>query len=147
MTTTSAVGPADHVAILNLYAAYNWAADDGDGDAWGACFTEDATFLINDALWRGSRAELLEKRRRPVPGAPRQHWNSSVVLTQLEPGVVEGRAQLVALDVIDGQPAIKMVGAYRDRVVRTPDGSWRFAQRHITSYYSEIDGELYRNRT
>jgi hypothetical protein len=138
---TEELEPEHHLAVLDLYARYNWAADDGDGAAWEECFFPDAVFSIDGNPWRNGRDELAAKRRQPVPGSPRQHWNSSILLRR-EGGFVRGRAQCVALDVIDDRPVVRAIEAYSD-LIGFHDGRWRFKQRAIRILYSDIDAELF----
>jgi len=125
-----ALDPADTIAIQQLYAAYNHAADRGDGNTFGGCFTSDGRFDMGGTVAEGSEAigKFAEQIPAMIPGARHIATN---VLVEGDGDRASGRAYLMLLDTKTSPPSIAMTGAYEDRLVRSAN-EWRFAERIFT---------------
>jgi hypothetical protein len=71
---TMPVSTDDYVAVADMYGRYNWAVDEGDGDGWAQCFTEDGEF--NGALPNNPKGHA-QLREVPLasgsPSGPMRH--------------------------------------------------------------------------
>jgi ketosteroid isomerase-like protein len=123
-------------AVLKTLHRYGHAIDYGDEEAWVDCFTEDGVFDV--------RARLSHQPNRVVRGrdelrafierhtrAP-ELWHKHLLVEPLIE--VDGDAATVVsyLAVVmehDDEPLLRVFGRYRDRLVRCPDGRWRFRER------------------
>ena len=129
---------ADHLAILQLYARYNFAADEGDGDAFVECFTPDGFFEAT--LGRNEGHEQLRAQGagfKPMlaerEGTMVRHWSGNILLESLGPDRVRGRQYYLLIRLRRGgrPPAILTSATYEDEIVRH-EGEWRFAGRTVT---------------
>ena len=117
----------DIVAIQQLYARFCNTLDDGEADAFAACFTSNATFggvgtpvQGHDAL-RQFAVGLVSKNMRHV---------ATGIYIEGDGDQAVGRAYLVAYR--GSRPAkLLATGRYRDKI-RRDDGTWRFAERVFT---------------
>jgi ketosteroid isomerase-like protein len=121
---------SDIIAIQQLYAAYNVAADHGDGKAFGGCFTADGVFDLGTMRAEGSDA-LAEFANGIPAAAPGSRHIATNVLVEGEGDLATGQAYLMLLNTCSSPPAIMMTGQYEDRLVRSIDG-WRFTERRFT---------------
>jgi 3-phenylpropionate/cinnamic acid dioxygenase small subunit len=133
-TKSSALTAADYLEIQQLVARYPYAVDmhGGDGSAYAALFTEDATFGTQ-AKGRAQLADLAAKTSQDRSGpAYTRHFVTNVVIKPSAEGAT-GRSYLVATDVGEnGKPSsIAHGGHYDDVYVRTPEG-WRIKSRTYT---------------
>lgn len=125
----------DADAIRRLLYAYADAVLDEDGTAWGALWTEDATWQL------GPDRELTGRR------AIVDHWHTSmdtyrrVVQLYLSTSATidgdhaSGRAYFVELNVpVEGDR--RMLAAYYDDDYRREAGEWRFARRVLVRLYA-----------
>ena len=133
-STQAALSADDFFAIHNLYARYNLSSDAGDVAGYADCFTEDGGLELQPLGFKvAGHAQLREHKERDAKsrgGRYRRHWNGSLHLEPVGSGEVRGRCYLVAYNGEPAQlPAIADVGVYDDRVVKCPDGKWRFAHR------------------
>lgn len=126
-----ALDPADTIAIQQLYAAYNHAADRGDGTAFGGCFTPDGRFDMGGSVAEGFDAISKFAEQIPVmmPGA--RHIVTNILL-QGDGDRATGRAYLMLVGTKSAPPAIAMTGSYEDRLVRAGN-EWRFSERVFTA--------------
>ena len=92
-----ALDPADTIAIQQLYAAYNHAADRGDGKAFGGCFTPDGRFDMGGAVTEGADAigQFGEAIPTMLPGSRHVAMN---LLVQGDGDEATGQAYLMLLD-------------------------------------------------
>jgi uncharacterized protein (TIGR02246 family) len=127
---------ADKIAIQELTARYNRAADSGDGDGFAATFTEDGVFVVRNGETE-SRREGKDVLREMIGGRPpgaTVHVTADSIIEidgdearQWSTGILNRRGE-------PGTPISYTVGRYTDRLERR-DGSWRFAERIV-----ELDG-------
>jgi len=122
--------PSDIVEINQLYAEYNFAVDDGDGEAFAACFLPDGR-LGGDMDISGGEALIAFARGVPaaVPGI--RHNATNIVLAGGDSDSASGKAYLTVVVSKDGQSTVMITGRYHDSLRRTPEG-WRFVERSFT---------------
>lgn len=115
----------DYAEIQQLYATYNVAIDNGDGEAWAATFTPNGvfnTFTGHDAL-----VGFVKMWREKLNGATRRHWNNNLQITG-DGKQASGYVYLLLVDFSGKTPNLIYSGTYTDSLVKTKDG-WRFAKR------------------
>jgi uncharacterized protein (TIGR02246 family) len=128
---------ADRVAIAELTARYNRAADDGDGEAFAADFTEDGVFevfgLKNPFRYEGRAALAALALEREPQG--QLHVTSDFVVE------LDGdRARQTCTLVHTRRPPSRdleprrMHGRYEDELIRTDHG-WLFARRTLSIWF------------
>lgn len=140
---TNDVSAEDYFKVMSLYAKFYQATDMGDPDEiYASCFTDDEKYVVDGKVHRDGLAEQLARRRWPMPGAPRRHCVTSILMGKLDDVTIEARAHLVTVDVVKGKPRISTVGNYRD-IVRFDAGAWRFAFRELTTDFIDHGDELY----
>lgn len=124
------LAPVDIIAIEQLYAAYNFAADHGDGKGFADCFTPDGVFDAGGSRTEGSDALVEAGNAIPlvIPGS--RHVSNNLLI-QGEGDLATGRAYLTLFATRSSPISIMMTGQYEDRLVRSGDG-WRFAERKFT---------------
>ena len=121
-----ALATQDIVEITQLYARYNLAVDDGDGDAFAGCFVPDGVFDPGGKAITGAAA--LAAFARSVPkGVPGIRHVGSNVLIEGEGDAATGRSYLTVV-IAGPQPTLLMTGRYRD-TLRRDGGGWRFTSR------------------
>jgi hypothetical protein len=122
---------SDVTAIQQLYAAYNIAADRGDGKAFAGCFTTDGVFDIG-GMNRLEGAVAISEFAQSIPAhAPGSRHIAANILVEGDGDLASGLAYFVLLDSQSSPPAVKSTGQYADRLMRTPEG-WRFSERCFT---------------
>ena len=121
-----ALATQDIVEITQLYAAYNLAVDDGDGEAFAGCFVPDGRFEPGGDPIVGGPALAAFARSVPaaVPGI--RHVGSNVKVDG-DGDTASGRSYLTVV-IAGAQPSIMMTGRYRD-TLRRDGGAWKFAER------------------
>jgi 3-phenylpropionate/cinnamic acid dioxygenase small subunit len=126
-----ALAASDMVEIHQLYAAYNHAVDDGDGEAFAACFVSDGK-LGGDMDVSGGEALVAFARGVPV-SIPGIHHNATNILLAGgdDADAASGKAYLTVVVSQGGQSTVMMTGRYVDTLRRSPDG-WRFVERTFT---------------
>ncbi|MBK6562339.1 nuclear transport factor 2 family protein [Candidatus Amarobacter glycogenicus] len=125
-----ALSVEDQLAIQQLYAKYNHAIDSGDGVAWAATFTPDATFVSASGTFTGTEAltgfgNSLARRFKL------RHWTNNLVL-EGSAGEATGSCYLVLYRLTPGEqpPAsILTTAIYKDELARGADGAWLFTKR------------------
>ena len=124
------VSPAEYVEILNLYAAYNHASDEGESDAYASCFTEDGELHgMQNVKGRKALAEYKKKDKAGRTHLYRRHWNGSIHLEKLDDETIRGRAYFFGYNGEPGSlPDVTHAGVYTDTLKRV-DGEWKFAER------------------
>ena len=137
-SSPATLGAADYLEIQQLVARYPYAVDmhGGDGSAYAALFTPDASFGT-EVKGTAQLAELAAGTNRDRSGpAFTRHFVTNVVIKP-SPGGATGRSYLVALDISEsGKPATMLHGGHYDDVyVKTAQG-WRIKSR--TYVRSEI---------
>ena len=122
----------DVLAIQNLAARYNFAVDDGDGEAFAACWTPDGVFDLGGTVMTGREAlgafaaEVPKRLQKP------RHIASNFVIDG--DGDKATLRAYVRVFVLDGEPAtavLRTQGRYSDTLERS-DGQWLFATRTFT---------------
>lgn len=122
--------------IRDLVAGYTWAGDRGRSAELSDLFTVDGVLDAgaHGGAWEGRdriRAELDAVADRVVatggsPG-PVRHHVSNVRIRLVGPDEAEVMSYFAVLTSI----GLDHWGRYRDRVVRTEDGTWRFTERTV----------------
>jgi uncharacterized protein (TIGR02246 family) len=121
-----ALAAPDIAEITQLYAAYNLAVDDGDGDAFAACFV-DGGALVADGNPIEGHAALADFARSVPTGVPGiRHMATNVRVTG-DGDAANGRSYLMVV-IAGAQPTVLMTGRYRD-TIRREHGGWRFVRR------------------
>jgi hypothetical protein len=126
----------DERAIVRTLHRYGQSIDYGEEEAWVDCFTEDGVFDI--------RARLSHQPNRLISGRDelrafiRRHtrapelWHKHLLVEPLVEVHGDSATCLSYLAVVmehDDEPVLRVFGRYRDRLVRCPDGRWRFRER------------------
>jgi hypothetical protein len=132
----------DERAVIRTLHRYGHAIDAGDEEAWLACFTEDAVFRAGGRRSRETRfvvsgrdelrAFIAGHTRRP--DAFHQHHVLEPLVT-VDGAAAECVSGFIVVMEHGDRPVVRVFGRYHDRLVREPDGVWRFAERvaHIDS--------------
>jgi uncharacterized protein (TIGR02246 family) len=121
---------ADWIAIRELTAKYNHSVDDGDVEAFGSVFTEDAVVLFRTASGEQiteGRAAIQKLAERP-PGQ-RVHATTDAVIS-IDGDTAIQECTLILTPVAAAGTAPTVTGRYTDHLVRRPEG-WRFARRTV----------------
>jgi len=114
----------DLVDIQQLYAAYNWALDAGDSNAYAATFTPDGTF--NNNVGHDAIVKFADTFHAGL-GSHVRHWNTNLLIQPSAEGAT-GQVYLVLVDFATKPPTIATSASYSDQLVKTPQG-WRFKKR------------------
>jgi 3-phenylpropionate/cinnamic acid dioxygenase small subunit len=126
-----ALAPSDMFEIHQLYAGYNHAVDDGDGDAFAACFVPEGR-LGGDVDITGSEALVAFARAVPVSVPGIRHNATNILLAAGDdPDSASGKAYLTVMVSTNGQPSVFTTGKYVDTLRRTREG-WRFVERSFS---------------
>ena len=131
--SATALSPADHIEIQQLYGKYCYATDHGDGAARAALFTPDGSFASSGTKGVALSPKVLEERTNEGGNNGRRHLMMNIVITPSAEGA-DGWAYAIILenpkDVGPGGFAtmVGYTGIYVDTLVRTADG-WRFRTR------------------
>jgi len=139
----------DHLAIQQLYAAYTYAVDSGDGDRLADCFTPDGYMDISsfkiirqmpdaDAMLRqfsDERGQIrgANIRKATANGMQAHHITANVLIHWIKGDKAKGSAYFMVFTKDGGK--IEHYGRYEDDLVRCPDGRWRFAARQDIAVY------------
>ena len=131
--TKLVVTPSEYVEIMNLYAALNHASDEGEADAYAACFTENGELYgTHEVKGREALAAWKRKDKATRTQLYRRHWNGSIHLEKLDSTTIRGRAYLLAYNGEPGHvPHITHAGVYAD-TIKQVDGTWKFAVRRLS---------------
>jgi hypothetical protein len=135
----------DEAAILDTLYRYGHTLDHGPQSDWVDCFTDDATWTTrrhrhllagaaeHNVQGRAALAELVAGFPHP-PEAYHKHMLVEPRI-DLEGDRCQATSYFLAVSAHVTGPYILAFGRYRDRLVRCPDGRWRFEER-----VAEIDG-------
>jgi uncharacterized protein (TIGR02246 family) len=129
----------DGDAIRRLLHAYGDAVLDRDAAAWGALWSDDATWTLGPGRQLEGREAIVDHWRSSIAKYRRvvQVYLSSTAT--IDGDDAEGRAYLLELNVpVDGHRRV-MVGYYDDtyrRDDRADGRGWRFASRSLTKLYA-----------
>jgi len=127
---------ADRLEIHDLYAKYNEYIDHDRFEEWLDLFAEDGIADFASGYFRGReqldgyvRARGVRERAQPYRNA--QHWNTNLVLTEVD-GAVRASCYLVrfAIDRETRAQSVINVGRYEDVLVKSA-GRWVFQYRKV----------------
>lgn len=123
---------ADRQEIADLLAAYNWAIDHFEAEAWAATFTPDGALIANGGeRARGAAALTAYVAQRRETGTPQiRHWATNIV-AQGDGATAKVRAYVMAFRVDAPLGAPYVMGEYEDDLVKL-DGAWKFLTRRMT---------------
>jgi uncharacterized protein (TIGR02246 family) len=125
-----ALAAPDIAEITQLYAGYNLAVDEGDGDGFAGCFVADGALVADGNPIEGHVA-LADFARSVPAGLPGiRHMATNVNVTG-DGGTATGRCYLMVV-LAGAQPQVLMTGKYRD-TLRREGGDWRFVRRDFTA--------------
>src|SRR5579871_5296382 len=138
MSATEVDALADRVAIAELTARYNRAADARDGEALAAVFTPDGVFRVLDSgrerqTFRGA-AELVQMIAAQ-PAAVTAHLTVDAIIELGAEFATQTCTVLLTRRDSGAERVSVRTGRYTDRLIRTRSG-WRFTHREV-----DIDGE------
>jgi uncharacterized protein (TIGR02246 family) len=121
----------DIVAIHQLYSEYCHAIDEGDGEAFGACFVPDGKLGSGGPALEGREAlaRFASKIPSRTPGVRHAVTN---VHARGDGDRAEGRAYFVGYTALGGEVVVRTTGRYRDDLQRV-DGTWLFVERRFTA--------------
>ena len=115
--------------IVDLIARYAITFDDQDWEALADLFTEDASFVVDEAGGHVGRADVLGFLSTCLPaGYVGKHF-LSVPLVEI---AADGRSARSRTDVVwfTQDFATTIIARYDDDLVRGHDGRWRIRRRH-----------------
>lgn len=121
----------DHIAIEQLYAAYNHRIDFGTAEEWVDCFTADAVFNsgYSEEVGRDALLAFFAATREMVPDI--RHFVSNLLIEGDGDGAT-GSAYLEATSGAGAGRTILTTGRYVDDLVKTANG-WRFSNRRMVA--------------
>ena len=119
----TALTPADHFDIQQLYARYTYAFDSNDPQILATVFTPDADFILSGKPMKAMG--MIKGPAKPMPEV--RHVTTSIVFNASPEGA-RGSAYVTLVNLQATPPAIMGGGFYQDILVKTPQG-WRFKQR------------------
>ncbi len=128
---------ADELAVRSLIVRLAQYADGlGTVDQYAELFTEDAEWLMPGAPRIGRediRAGSAERRAegRVGPRSNSRHMIAGTAMEFMSPDEAVADSYWMFFVNTDTQAELRLVGHYRDTVVRTAAG-WRMARREIT---------------
>lgn len=133
----------ERAILLTLYT-YGHTLDYGLKAEWLDCFTEDAVYKVQafgvtmpeavvtqpDTGFKG-RDDLSKyvAKHTNAPTAWHKHFLSEPVIRLEDNNEASVDSYFARLDEDDGGAYIMAFGRYRDRMVKCPDGKWRFKER------------------
>ncbi len=125
-----ALTPADVIEIGQLCASYNFAVDDGDGDAFASLFVSDGALNLgaDPIKGRAALAQFAEGIGMTRPGLRHVVGN---IDTDGDGDEATVRAYVTVYQRVDGQVGVAVMGRYFDSVRRV-EGAWRFVERAFT---------------
>ena len=128
---------ADELAVRSLIVRLAQYADGlGTVNKYAELFTEDAEWLMPGAPRFGRediRAGSAERRAEGGvgPGSNSRHMIAGTAVEFMSPDEAVADSYWMFFVNTDTQAELRLVGHYRDTVVRTPAG-WRMSRREIT---------------
>jgi len=123
-------------AVLKTLHRYGHSIDYGDEDAWVDCFTEDGVFDVRARL--SHQPNRLVSGREELRAFSERHtrapelWHKHLLvepLIEVDGDTATVVSYLAVVMEHEGEPLLRVFGRYRDRLVRCPDGRWRFRER------------------
>ena len=135
----------DEIAIISRLSTYGHTIDYGLEDQWLDCFTEDAVYRVQASgvtlpdLFGISQPQTGLKGRAALsayiarhshaPGRWHKHCLSGPVVRLKGDSQASVESYFVRLDEDQNGAYILAFGRYRDQMVKSPDGKWRFKER------------------
>jgi hypothetical protein len=126
----------DERAVLKTLHRYAHSIDYGDEEAWVDCFAEDGVFDIRARLSHQPNRVVTgrEELRAFIHGHTRapELWHKHLLvepLIEVDGDTATCSSYLAVVMEHDDEPILRVFGRYRDRLVRCPDGRWRFHER------------------
>jgi len=128
----------DQQRILRRMHLYGHSLDYGARDLWLECFTDDAVLEWPHGTFLGIRE--IGRAFDEHTHAPETLHKHVVVdpLIEIDGDRARVQSYFARLDERPAGPIIRSMGRYRDVLVRSSDGDWRFAER-LTDLESRID--------
>jgi hypothetical protein len=138
---------ADHLLILNRYAAYAHAVDTNDGDAYADCYAADgwtdiSSFKTVSKLAEAGLLSFMDQRgiirgrenlRKSASLVKLHHVTANVFIRSIDGDRARGSAHFVVFAPDDGR--VEHYGRYEDELMRCPDGQWRIVSRVDVALY------------
>jgi hypothetical protein len=129
-----ALSTEDRLEIHELYARYAHCFDAEDAEGYAAVFAPDGRFVrpgLPDLVGTQALVDFVHERHAATPGV--SHHVSNLLVEETAGGV-RGRAYVLVLRVVAGEPLIlRNLGLYDDELVQV-DEAWRFNTRTFTSW-------------
>jgi len=125
-----ALAAPDIAEITQLYATYNLAVDDGDGDGFAGCFVTDGALVADGSPIEG-HAALAEFAKSVPSGVPGIRHMATNVNVAGDGDAATGRSYLMVV-IAGAQPQVLMTGRYRD-TLRREGGAWKFVRRDFNA--------------
>jgi uncharacterized protein (TIGR02246 family) len=125
-----ALATSDVVEITQLYAKYSLAVDEGDADAFIACFTPDGVLAadVEPIVGHDALHAFCKEVPTRVPGVRHMPVNVAV---DGDGDAATGRCY-VMLVIGSAEPKLMGTGQYRD-ALRRVNGKWAFGRRDYTA--------------
>jgi ketosteroid isomerase-like protein len=119
----------DQQAIMRRLHLYGHSLDYGERDVWLECFTGDALLEWPHGTFVGSReiARAFDEHSHAPETVHKHVVVDPVIDVDGDRALV--RSYFARLDERPGGPIIRSIGRYRDVLVRSGDGDWRFEER------------------
>lgn len=128
--------PADHLAILALYAEYNRTIDAGDAASWARTFHEAGVFHHPSRAFDG-RVQLEAfvagrvERLATHDVVHQRHWNDEIAVVGSDDRATGRCLLLIAgVDRSTLKPVVVAMGSYVDELVKVGN-RWLFQQRTL----------------
>lgn len=122
----------DREAIWRLFMAMQAAIDSRDLKAYGEGFTEDGVWagVVGRGVGPAGIAAILSQYMRPWESQATRTWHVTLdVVIDLDGDAATATSKFQHITPTDtGELRVWHLGAYDDRLVRTPHG-WKFTQR------------------
>jgi 3-phenylpropionate/cinnamic acid dioxygenase small subunit len=126
------VDPDTRQALLDLHARYAFTIDDGDAEAWAACFTPDGVLETTRPLLVSGTAELTAfARARAVESkAPARHVTWHETFAQAPNGQISARCSAALVETRMGGVVAVFTATYLDTFVKGI-GGWMIGRRRV----------------
>jgi len=123
----------DREAIWRLFQTMQSAIDNRDLKTYGEGFTEDGVWagVVGRGVGPEGVAEILGKYMKPWESEATRTWHTTLdVVIDLDGDSATSTSKFFHITpTVDGELRVWHLGAYDDKLVRTPQG-WKFTQRH-----------------
>lgn len=124
----------DFMQISQLFARYNQAVDNGDGDGWASTFTEDGVFHDETRCVQGrsALAELVGRNPRLGKDRERFHVQSLGPIIYTDRNHASVRSTILVLGVAaDGNATSPIITAVASDELKRESGNWYILYRTI----------------